>query len=59
MLTADLDSANMALLTEPHAATIVRILSQWPDVVQNTLKTLEPVSVLTYCFKLSHAISSS
>lgn len=55
----DLDSANLSLLTEDHAVNIVRMLSQWPDVLQNTLKTLEPTTVLTYLFKMSHVISSS
>ncbi|KFG86593.1 arginyl-tRNA synthetase [Metarhizium anisopliae] len=55
----DLDSANLSLLKEDHAVNIVRMLSQWPDVLQNTLKTLEPTTVLTYLFKMTHVISSS
>ncbi|KAL9066022.1 MAG: hypothetical protein Q9157_007276 [Trypethelium eluteriae] len=56
---AELTSANLGLLTEPHAIDLLRSLAQWPDVFQNTLKTLEPVTVLTYLFKMSHALSSS
>lgn len=55
----DLQSADLSLLTEQHATNVVRMLSQWPDTVQNTLKTLEPTTVLTYLFKMSHAVSSS
>lgn len=55
----ELASADLSLLTEPHAANIVRMLAQWPDQVQNTLKTLEPTTVLTYLFKMTHALSSS
>lgn len=55
----ELDSAQLSLLKEDHAVNIVRMLSQWPDVLQNTLKTLEPATVLTYLFRLTHAISSS
>ncbi|KAL7930907.1 arginyl-tRNA synthetase [Trichoderma chlorosporum] len=55
----DLLSADLSLLTEQHATNVVRMLSQWPDTVQNTLKTLEPTTVLTYLFKMSHAVSSS
>ncbi|MCJ1310586.1 hypothetical protein MMC25_004251 [Agyrium rufum] len=55
----DLKSADLTLLTEPHAANLVRALSSWPDVVQNTLKTLEPVTVLSYLFKMTHMLSSS
>ncbi|KAK1241645.1 hypothetical protein MKX08_001619 [Trichoderma sp. CBMAI-0020] len=55
----DLLGADLSLLTEQHATNVVRMLSQWPDTVQNTLKTLEPTTVLTYLFKMSHAVSSS
>ena len=55
----DIESANLELLTESHAVDLVRMLSQWPDVVQNTVKTLEPATVLTYLFKMTHALSSS
>ena len=55
----DIASADLSLLKEQHAANIVRLLSQWPDVFQNTLKTLEPTTVMTYLFKLTHVISSS
>ena len=55
----DIESADLSLLTEPHAINLVRVLSSWPDVVQNTLKTLEPITVLSYLFKMTHMLSSS
>lgn len=55
----DIESADLSLLTEPHAVNLVRALASWPDVVQNTLKTLEPVTVLSYLFKMTHMLSSS
>ncbi|KAI0110423.1 arginyl-tRNA synthetase [Nemania sp. FL0031] len=55
----EIASADLSLLTEPHAINLVRVLSQWPDVVQNTLRTLEPTTVLTYLFKMTHVLSSS
>ncbi|KAL2194717.1 hypothetical protein P885DRAFT_42295 [Corynascus similis CBS 632.67] len=55
----DLASADLSLLTETHAVNIVRLLALWPDTVQNTLRTLEPTTVLTYLFKMTHALSSS
>ena len=55
----DLDSADLSLLTEAQAINLVRALSSWPDVVQNTLKTLEPTTILTYLFKMTHMLSSS
>jgi arginyl-tRNA synthetase len=54
-----LKRANFALLTEQHAVDLVRRLAQWPDVFKTTFKTHEPVTVLTYLFKLTHALNSS
>jgi arginyl-tRNA synthetase len=54
-----LSSANFSLLREQHACDLVRLLAQWPDVVQNTVKTLEPATVLVYLFRMTHALSSS
>ena len=55
----DISSANLSLLTEPYALELVRVISQYPDVVANTLKTLEPTTILTYLFKMTHTLSSS
>lgn len=54
-----LGTANLLLLKEPHAVNLARSLAQYPDVVLNTLKTREPATVLTYLFKMAHALSSS
>jgi arginyl-tRNA synthetase len=54
----ELPSANLDLLTETHATDLVRLLSQWPDVVLNTVKTLEPTTILTYLFRMTHILSS-
>ena len=56
---AELESADLSLLTEVHAINLVRSLASWPDVVQNTLKTQEPVTILSYLFKMTHMLSSS
>lgn len=55
----DLLSANFDLLTERHAVDLIRMLAQYNDVLVNTLKTLEPITVLSYLFKMTHALSSS
>lgn len=55
----ELEKADMSLLTEPHAINLARVLAQYPDVVQNTLKTLEPTTIAVYLFKLTHVLSSS
>lgn len=55
----DLASADLSLLSEKHAVEVVRSLAQWPDVFANTLKTQEPITVVTYLFKMTHLLSSS
>lgn len=59
LTTEEIASADLNLLTETHALDLIRVISQYPDVVQNTLKTLEPTTVLTYLFKMTHTLSSS
>lgn len=41
------------------AADLVRMLSQWPDLVATTFKNHEPVTILTYLFRLTHKLSSA
>lgn len=55
----DVASADLSLLTESHATNLVRFLAQYPDVVANALRTLEPTTVLVYLFKMTHVLSSS
>lgn len=50
---------NTDLLTESHARDIVFLLGSYPDVVKTALKTHEPSGVVTFCFRLAHAISSA
>ncbi|KAF2196339.1 arginyl-tRNA synthetase [Delitschia confertaspora ATCC 74209] len=58
--TSDLlAAADFSLLKETHAHDLVRQLASWPDVFINTVKTQEPATVLTYLFKMAHALSSS
>ena len=50
---------NVSLLTESHARDIVYLLGSYPDIVKTALKTHEPSGVVTFSFRLSHAISSA
>ena len=54
----EIATADLSLLSEPQAVKLIRVISQYPDVVQNTLKTLEPTTVMTYLFKMTHTLSS-
>ena len=56
---SELTSADLTLLAEPHAVNLARLIAQYPDVVLNTLRTLEPTTVLTYLFRMTHVLSSS
>ncbi|KAF2004111.1 putative Arginyl-tRNA synthetase, cytoplasmic [Amniculicola lignicola CBS 123094] len=56
---SEMESSNLDLLTERHAINVVRLIAQFPDTFQNALKTLEPTTILTYLFRLTHAVNSS
>ena len=56
---AEIESADLSLLTESHAINIVRLLARYPDAVVVALRTHEPTTILTYLFRLTHAVSSS
>ncbi|EGE84389.1 arginyl-tRNA synthetase [Blastomyces dermatitidis ATCC 18188] len=59
-LTADqVAKADFTLLKEPHAVDIVRLVAQYPDITSHAFKTLEPITVLTYLFRLTHQVSSA
>ena len=47
------------LLVEPQAREIAFLLGQYPDVVKTALKTHEPSGIVTFAFRLAHAISSA
>lgn len=55
---ANLAKADLLLLTEDCAVALVRLLAQYPDVIRNAAKTQEPLTVVTYLFKLTHQVSS-
>jgi arginyl-tRNA synthetase len=51
-------NANFDLLIEPNAEELVRVLVQYPDVLLNAYRNLEPSTVVSYLFKLTHIVSS-
>ena len=46
--------ADLSLLTESHATDLIRVISQYPDVVINTLKTCKLRSTYYDIFKHAH-----
>ncbi|EIW78159.1 arginyl-tRNA synthetase [Coniophora puteana RWD-64-598 SS2] len=47
------------LADSQHARDIAILLGSYPDVVKTALKTHEPSGVVTFAFRLAHAISSA
>lgn len=56
--TEELLKADLSLLTEPCGIELLRVISQYPDVILNAYRTSEPSTVVTYLFKLTHIVSS-
>ncbi|EIN08244.1 arginyl-tRNA synthetase [Punctularia strigosozonata HHB-11173 SS5] len=52
-------SIDTSVLTESHAREIIFLLGTYPDVVKTAMKTQEPSGVVTFAFRLSHAIASA
>ncbi|CAK9438762.1 uncharacterized protein LODBEIA_P29860 [Lodderomyces beijingensis] len=53
----EMENANFDLLTEPCAASLVRTLVQYPDVIKRASNNNEPSTVVTYLFSLCHIVS--
>ncbi|KAK5109846.1 hypothetical protein LTR62_006453 [Meristemomyces frigidus] len=56
---SELENADFTLIVGvKEGVELVRCLAQWPDVFLNAYKTREPITVLTYLFKMTHLLSS-
>ncbi|KAH9968508.1 hypothetical protein BGW80DRAFT_1461893 [Lactifluus volemus] len=51
--------ATETLTEQPAAREIAFLLGMYPDVVRTALRTHEPSGVVTFAFRLAHAISSA
>ncbi|KAK9452360.1 uncharacterized protein V1518DRAFT_411051 [Limtongia smithiae] len=51
-------TADYSLLTEPIASELMRTLAQYPDVLIMAMRNLEPSTVVSYLFRLTHIVSS-
>lgn len=57
-------SINTALLcsgadSDAKARDIILLIASYPDVVKMAFKNQEPSTIVTFCFRLCHAISSA
>ncbi|KDR74214.1 hypothetical protein GALMADRAFT_571046 [Galerina marginata CBS 339.88] len=57
--TSQIPIPTHTLAQHPPARQIAFLLGTYPDIVKIALKTHEPSGVVTYAFKLAHAISSA
>ncbi|WFD19203.1 arginine--tRNA ligase [Malassezia caprae] len=55
----DVSAMHTDQLITPEALEIVWLLAQWPDVVRTASRDHQASTVVTFCFKLTHAISSA
>ncbi|KAI9352793.1 putative arginine--tRNA ligase, cytoplasmic, partial [Obelidium mucronatum] len=51
-------NADMSPLTEPVALTLLDCIAMYPDVVREVGIQLEPCAIVSYAFRLSHAVSN-
>ncbi|KFA75362.1 hypothetical protein S40288_02007 [Stachybotrys chartarum IBT 40288] len=52
------DALDPDLAGKPHCADLLRLMAQYPDVTATAMRTLEPSTILTYLFRLTHQLSS-
>ena len=59
IVPADTSKINLSLIVEPQALLLLEIISRYPDVIVNANNSLEPSTIVSYIFELSHGISSA
>ncbi|KAJ3092046.1 hypothetical protein HK102_011252 [Quaeritorhiza haematococci] len=58
-LAALVDRLDLTLLKEPQAHALIDIIAQYPFVVRDVSKNLEPCTIVQYLFELSHRVSAA
>jgi arginyl-tRNA synthetase len=59
VLPEDLSLIKTELITEPKALEIIYLLASYPQLVRDAMRDYQPSSIVTYMFKLTHAVSSA
>lgn len=59
VLPKDTSEVKVELLTEPKAREILNLIANYPTVVKTAFGNHEPSTIVTYCFQLTHAVSSA
>ncbi|PWN38102.1 arginyl-tRNA synthetase [Meira miltonrushii] len=55
----DISQLKLDLLTEPKARDLTLLLASWPDTVKTATREQQPSTIVQYCYKLTHAVSSA
>ncbi|KAK3689531.1 arginyl-tRNA synthetase [Podospora appendiculata] len=55
--TPDLEDLDYALLVEEDYTNLLRVMTQFPDIVQGAFRTMEATGLLTYLFRIVDQIS--
>jgi arginyl-tRNA synthetase len=58
-LPEDVNLINTDLITEAKGKEILYLLGTYPNVVKEAFNLSEPSTIVTFCFKLTHAVSSA
>lgn len=56
---SELHLSDFTLLTQQSAIDLVRLMVQFPEIIIKTMGSQEPSNVLTYLFRLTHALNRS
>lgn len=51
--------ADLSLLKEPQAFELALAISQFPDIIQSSCKSMDPSLLVQYLFKLAHTTSQA
>lgn len=54
-----LGELNLEALSEQKARDVVMLLATYPDIVKFAMRELQPSTIVQYCFRLTHAVSSA
>lgn len=55
----DISQLKLDLLSEQKARDLTLLLASWPDTVKIATREQQPSTIVQYCYKLTHAVSSA
>jgi arginyl-tRNA synthetase len=55
----NLETLDLSLLVEPQTVDLMKWVSRFPEVVVDAQNSMEPCTVVQYCFELCHSFSKA